>query len=543
MCSNCSPLRTHAYQDGPCRDADSLTRAVSRRQFLRAGGLGLAGVVGAGALHASAAGNSSMPYVVLIVLDGARPEYFQVGNIPHVEAVVKAGAQYTTAFSGILESETPSGHAAIGTGAMPAQNGVLGFWWGNGQKVKVDLFNPQKIRNGDMERIIWESKIPTLAGRVHARDMSAKVVAVSGSKYYAADAIGGPSADIIMYFYGTTQGTFEPTYVPNHAPPNGVLGAKGLIGPSHGMPLGLENHLAMKLAVRTFKKVKQKVSLINLPEFDWPLGHVDGGVIAQQQVTTLMRSFDRDLAMLQAAYDKAGVLENTIFILMADHGMMPLQHTISEADITTALAKVGATMVTAAYSTGTYIWLEDTGRAVPAARSIAALNNPYIQSVYARVPSGKGFAYTRLSPARLQRTGGVERANQALMQTFNSSSGPDVVVVLAEGVGIEPGGQASWKADHGGTSWQSQHLPLVISGPGVRKNYVSNYPARLIDVAPTVLHLMGASPAGMQGVVLADALNSPIAGDAQRQKAVSAQLTPLVQALQQESRLEVAGHV
>ena len=35
----------------------------------------------------------------------------------------------------------------------------------------------------------------------------------------AADAIGGPDADVTMYFQSTTNGHFSPTYIPGHAPP------------------------------------------------------------------------------------------------------------------------------------------------------------------------------------------------------------------------------------------------------------------------------------------------------------------------------------
>ena len=43
------------------------------------------------------------------------------------------------------------------------------------------------------------------------------------------------------------------------------------------------------------------------PESDWPVGHVDGSVLSQKSVNTLMKHFDNDLGMLQEAYRKAGV--------------------------------------------------------------------------------------------------------------------------------------------------------------------------------------------------------------------------------------------
>jgi arylsulfatase A-like enzyme len=146
-----------------------------------------------------------------------------------------------------------------------------------------------------------------------------------------------------------------------------------------------------------------------------------------------------------------------------------------------------------------------------------------------------------MTSSNLLRTGGTESANQYLLNTFNGSNAPDVVVVFAEGAGCEPGGQAGWKADHGGTSWESQHIPLILSGPGVRSGHVSSYPARLIDIAPTVLQLMGISHQGMQGIPLADALQAPPSWTVQWQQAASKRLMPVVTALQQESRLELAA--
>lgn len=553
MCTNCARYRDHgprptsAAHTEPAGLADGfaqhLKTPMSRRQLLRTVGGGLAAGLVAGALNWDSARGStaSLPYVVLIVLDGARPEYFDVPGIPHVQSMIRNGTLYNNAFAGILESETPSGHTTIATGSEPRKTGIPSFWWGTSQNTQVSLFSPTKVRAGDMEKIIRQAGVPTLAGQVHGKAHDAKVVALSGSKYYAADAIGGPDADITMYFQGTAKGQFAPTYIPGHAPPAGLLSAPGLTTKTTHLTLGVENHLAMTLATDTFRRVRQQVTLINLPEFDWPLGHVQGGAMDPEDAITLMQGFDRDLVMLQNAYRQAGVLDRTLFVLMADHGMMPLRHKISQSDLTTAVAKAGTGLVSQAYTSGSFLWLEDKARAPLAAQNIARLNNPYIQSVYARVRTAKGYTFTRVSSSKLLRTGGTEVANQYLLTSFNGANAPDVVVSFAEGVGCEPGGQAAWKADHGGTSWEAQQIPLILSGHGVRSGHVSSNPARLIDVAPTVLQLMGISHSGMQGIPLADALKAPPRWTQQWQQAVSKQLMPVVTALRQESRLELAA--
>ena len=481
-------------------------------------------------------------HLLLIVLDGARPDYFNVSGIPTLQSLIRNGTQYTNAFAGILESETPSGHVSIATSSEPRDNGILSFWWADAANQEINLFDPDKIRAGDMQNIIRQSGVPTLAGRVHAGSRGSKVVALSGHKYYAADALGGPDADLTMYYYGTPDGQFVPIAMPGQTPPAGLLDSPGLTVKNDHIPLGVENHLAMKLAVDTFSRMRQQVTLINLPEFDWPLGHVNGGSLAPSDVTTLMRSFDRDLAMLQDTYRRAGVLDRTLFVLMADHGMMPLRQTVDSSALEAAIRTAGTQVVTDSFSSGAYFWLEDSSRAAQAAQNIANLHNPAIQAVYVMARSGAGYSYVRVSDASLQHTSAVETANQYLLGTFTGPNGPDVVVVFAEGVGSEPGGQSGWKADHGGTSWEAQHIPLIISGPGVPSGTVSSYPARLVDVAPTALQLMGIAPRGMRGIVLADALEAPSGWARHQQRANEQQVRLVTQGLQQESHLEaVAG--
>jgi hypothetical protein len=165
--------------------------------------------------------------------------------------------------------------------------------------------------------------------------------------------------------------------------------------------------------------------------------------------------------------------------------------------------------------------------------------NPHIQSVYARIHTSKGYAYTRVSSSSPLKTAGLEAANQYLLNSFNGPNAPDIVILFKEGVGCEPGGQAGWKADHGGTSWEAQHIPLILSGPGIRTNHVSSHPARLIDIAPTILQAMGASHKGMVGIPLADALESPPSWTVTWHKVANKQLMPLAAALQEHSRLEL----
>lgn len=97
-----------------------------------------------------------------------------------------------------------------------------------------------------------------------------------------------------------------------------------------------------------------------------------------------------------------------------------------------------------------------------------------------------------------------------------------------------------FKGDHGTGTWENQHIPLIVSGPGFRKGVTSHAPARLVDIAPTVLVAMGLKPEKMDGVALADALEAPSDDLSRAQDAATVELTPLRAALKARHEQDVA---
>jgi len=120
-----------------------------------------------------------------------------------------------------------------------------------------------------------------------------------------------------------------------------------------------------------------------------------------------------------------------------------------------------------------------------------------------------------------------------LANTVAGPPGPDVLVIYAPHVttGDRPVGKYHWLSSHLGPQWQDQHIPLIVAGPGIRQG-TSTYPARLVDIAPTVERLLGTPTARTDGVVLADVLQHPTAPETSLQTARSARLLPVVTALQ-----------
>ena len=475
-------------------------------------------------------------YLVVLVLDGAQPSYLHLAHLPHLDALRRHGVEFDRAWAGILESETPTGHAALNTGSTPARDGLLGFNWIKNDNDAVRLFDPNVVRQGMMERLMQEAGDPTIASLFKARYPRARVVAVSGHKYYAADPLGGPSADYIMYYAPGNNNTYVPTAIPGHVPPSSILDEAGLAAKSTVLLPGQEDHLAVKLALASFHKVRQQVTLINLPEFDWPLGHVYGADPARAE--TLMQDFDRDLGSIESAYRKAGVLDKTLFVITADHGMAPLRNVVKDAVLDSAVTKAGTTSLESTYSTAGYIWLQNPAMSQAVADNVVGAKDPHIQSVYYKVTTKSGDGYVRAGGISIPAA--ADSANQYLLSTFLSGNAPDVVAFCTEDTAFEVQGAESWRGNHGGAAWGSQHIPLLIAGAGVAAGKVSHSPARLEDIAPTALALMHVKATGMQGTTLTDTLpTGPSPRQLRAQRTLNVALKPVVDALAAQSNAEL----
>jgi predicted AlkP superfamily pyrophosphatase or phosphodiesterase len=474
-------------------------------------------------------------YVVMLILDGALPSYFTLGNFPHLAALINRGTSYTNAFDGMLETETPTGHASIGTGSLPRRHGVISFSWYTDQGVIEHPTNPIPIQAGQLDQVLKRSGVPSIASLLKQHDPSATVAVTSGHKDYAVDSVGGWAADYLMY-YALRGQTWTPIGIPRHMPPRPVLSAPGLTAFAPHLGPGDQDDLAVQLALSSFRVVRQRVTIINQPEFDWPLGHVKGGLADAWFAWKLMSKLDTDIADIEAQYAAAGVLKHTLFVITADHGMLTLNHSIPHDIIEKAVTASGTTLADYEYHSAGYLWLRNRAKAHQVADNILALKNRHIRAVYYRQPG----TYTYVRASSLGRLAGpnVADAYEFLLGTLAGPEAPQVVILLAENTSIVGPNEIGWRGDHGGPSWNAEHVPLVLSGPGIRQGLVSAYPATIYDIAPTILTLLGVQPTGMDGVALDDAFTAPDQAGIDAQQKEGALLEPVAQALMQQSRLD-----
>lgn len=471
-------------------------------------------------------------YVVVLVIDAARPMYLNAPRLPHIDALIHNGVVYSRAYVGELESSTPGVHVTLGTGTLPRENGFLGFGWATPDTRKWVDFRTL-LANGQIDPVLKSLPVPSIAARLHQFMPHAISVAASGHKDYAAVGLGGGVADYVLY--GKYAGNhFMPTFL--HAPPPLSPAERASLTVKSPLPVGAEDRWAFKYATMVAAHVRPRLLMMNLPETDtW--GHWDGP--ADHKVFAgLMQNIDRGLGEIEATYRRLGILQQTDFIITADHAMMESRPARNWHTIQQKIVSWGAPIARADGSAGG-VWLQNPAQARMVAEKLAATQPAHVMAIFYRSGPGNDYQYLQASSMKWLVNPQVGAALQRLADTTAGIHGPDLWVLDREDYTFDSNNvSGKWKGTHGGATWKVQHIPLILSGPGILKGVRSQYPARSIDIAPTVERLLGLPYIKRDGVILADAFSAPLPGERGPEKALAGPLGAEVTALQAQSQAD-----
>ena len=520
----------------PLNEGDHETGRVSTLRQARAILLLLLATVLMSPLYPSATGEHqtvAARYLAIVVVDACRPDYLQLAEIPNLRLLMANGVTYSRAWVAQLESNTPPGHATVSTGSIPRNQGVIGFGWRD--PISGGMIAPttiEAVSQGRLGEVIAASGAVTIQQLVKEVDPNAKAVAVSSDKFFAAAAMGGKYADHIVYST-RSGGTLIPAGVVGQVPPSQILDDSAL---RYRLPLSSEqvDAWAMDVAVRMLELQRPRVLMINLPETD-ESGHRTGGIIAPQVMAEVIANVDRQIGRLIEAYRRLGIFDQTLFVVTADHGMIPNTRNVRGALIRGAVEKTGTTAIAG----GEYVYLKDQTRSKQAADNLASTNITGVDAAYYKAHEAGSYRYepAALTVAKISRD--LDAAYRYLLSSYAGPTSPDVTAVLDENTMV--GEQAlNSRGTHGGLSWNVQHIPLILAGPGVKKGYASEMPARLVDVAPTALSVMGIPSRRMDGIVLADAIESGSPSQLNSQADLARTLRPLQDALITKSQQDLA---
>ncbi|PZR98770.1 MAG: hypothetical protein DLM70_16595, partial [Chloroflexi bacterium] len=424
-------------------------------------------------------------YLCMIVLDAGRPDYISrnIGSMPNLRALLQHAHQYDRAWVGDLMSITPPGHAVIGTGSLPKDDGGIVNWdWADRVHKTISPTFQAKVNylNGYAFRVIKDSGTPTLSGEIRKKYPNGLAIAGSGAHFHAAGPMGGPDASWIFSYDRTSSHQWAPYTLGQHPVPARLLNDPSLRAPLASsndstmpllydpLPLGKQDTLVMNFGIKSLQLYRPRAIMLNLPEVD-TVGHWSHNWYPEE--ARLYRQFDADLGRMISAYKAAGIYDQTLFLITADHGMIQSKHRVLDRgqvkNILNGVRPHASILINGGGSAGPTmmsIWMKDPSLNRRVAEAIYNRHLDNVSAVFYAQHKGTKYYYNMAGCESCSAD--LKHAYHYLLSTEAGVTGEDIGILLREDA--RNSGLSTMMGRHGGADWGSQHITLILSGPGVK---------------------------------------------------------------------------
>ena len=444
-----------------------------------------------------AAGRAS--HVVLIVWDGMRPDFVTEATTPTLFAMASNGVTFLHHHPVYL-STTEVNATALATGVYPWQSGLIG-----NREFRPDL-DPLKgvateelavVRLGDELSGNHYVAFPTVAEILHEHGLS---TAVAGTKPVALlhdrapRTVGSLGVD-----------TFAGNVLPEAM--GKILSASMGPFPKEGSnKINLDQWTTDALTAQLWRRGVPSFSVLWLAEPDFSQHHNGPG--APESLVAIKGS-DRDLAQVLKTLRRKKVLDATDVIVVSDHGFSTI---LSNIDVEATLNQHGFhaahKLTERLRRNGDIMVISDSG----AVFCYVAGHEPALIAQVIHCLQAQPYCGVIFSRPAVQGAFPLEDSELA------SPAAPDIVVAMrwssekskngtpgliyCDGKSFGPG-----QGMHGSLSAFDMHNFCIAFGPDFANGLKDPLPSGNIDIAPTILWLLGIEPEKkMSGRVLSEAL-------------------------------------
>lgn len=429
--------------------------------------------------------------VLLIVIDGLRVDYATPELMPHLTELGAAGVIFEN-HRAVFPTLTQVNAASLVTGAWPSAHGILGN----------TLYDPRYFP--EPLPIEWAGVLENLDRASGGRALTALTLG---------ELLEGEDRDLLVVTSGSSGLAWILGYGAEPRP-----GRSRMISPDLVLPSEIKSVLTESVgpAPSTDSNPAERDTWAVKVFCQLALGETRpdlsilwlSGLEAVQQATGVgspdaleaVREVDRELGKVTDALREAGLFRETNLLITADHGFV---HHSGNPSLPQALAAMGfeeslakGEIILAGHAIYLNGEMKDRlgalVRSLALQASVGALLTPRPQSGR---PSGRiegTFSYETMNYDH-------ERAGDILVIPNWNDDHPDSGYPgLASGSG---------PAGSGGASPYELQVPLVVSGPAFRKGARTDSPSAHVDLAPTVLRLLGIDvPDSMEGRILMECL-------------------------------------
>jgi hypothetical protein len=430
--------------------------------------------------------------VIVIVWDGMRPDFVTEELTPNLCALARSGSRYRRA-TGIFPSVTRPTTSSVSTGAYPATHGIIGnlFVGPPGDRVPLDTADREAL---DRLRAIND-------GRILPVQTLAEAIAAAGKRVVM---LGSGSAGQVVLLDPEGAGTRIHVGFTHPADLMTTLTARFGPPPAKSIPVNPTNDwLNQVFTDYVLPELAPDVAIMWQCEPDAAQHAVGLGAEASLEA---IRGNDARLGRVLAAVEASGV--PTTMIVASDHGhstvvgMLQVEDGLAGIGLGDALADgrvhiaeqaiiveegpgaeelgatIGAWLAEQPWVSTVISWGD--GAPPPGALTPQAL---YGERPRVGFPHAPTFTYSYTwndEPNEHGVAGSAYTRFTASLADFEQLQGPVV-------------GLNRLTSTHGTLSPRDQNTVLVLSGVGIRQGE-PDLPAGVIDLAPTLLALLGLPP-------------------------------------------------
>ena len=446
----------------------------------------------------AAPGGGKATHVVVVVFDGLRPDSVTAEDTPTLFKLGQMGTVFAHHHPVYLSSTEVNG-SAIATGGYPAHDGIMA---NHEYRPGVELLKPiavedaKAVRAGDDLLHGQYLRMPTTAEILRA---AGRTTVIAGTKPVALlldRTVRADSGSPTLF-----QGETIPTALLDTITP--VVGKfPAVADPAVAANAGQDAWTTRVLVGRLWAGGVPAFTTLWLSEPDFAQhGSGPGSATAK----AALRSSDNNLATVLAALDAAKVRDQTDVFVVSDHGFSTISKSVDLADVLTQAGFTAKTKFTEAPTKGNIVVAGEGGSAcLYVIEHDPATTRRLVEFLQGCDFAGAIFCRTEIPGTFTLKQGGIETVDA-----------PDVVMSMRwtndkSSTGM-PGEICSVEAkkkvgNHASLSPWDMHNTLIAAGPDLRAGFVSELPSGNSDVAPTVLWILGASGAKMDGRVLREAL-------------------------------------
>ena len=448
-------------------------------------------------------------HVVVVVWDGMRPDFVSQENTPALWKLANEGVVFRNHHA-VYPSATNVNGTAIATGVYPGHSGLIenhDYRPEIDSRKSLDVEIPAVVEKGDELSGGKYISIPTIAEIVqHAGGRTAIATAKTVGLLldrHPFDSAAPRSGQVVDPSQAKNSVT---VFAGESRPRNALNPIVHALGPFPPFGQFTEGDKWTMKAFTDFlwKDGVPAFSILWLGDPDLTQHQSAPGA---QAALAAIKSSDENLAAVLSALDRHGARETTDVFVVSDHGFSTIERSVDLRKILNDAGFTAKTEFSDEPKPGDIMLVGNGGTVLfyvvnhdaPVTRRLVEFLQ---QSDFA------GVIFTKKA---MEGTFGLEQAK------IESDHAPDVVMAFRwnekkNQFGVPGMIDADWqrgagKGTHATLSRFDMHNTLIAAGPDFRRGYTDELPSGNVDLAPTILRILGITPSQpVDGRILSEAM-------------------------------------